>query len=74
MLRGVTTRANDFSCLTPKCIVDFGIEKEYCRPVMTTPQESRSVAVGPARLLTRLFMRYGDKDDLASTGALAYIQ
>ena len=72
--RGVTTGANDFFYLTPERIAEFGIEAEYCRPVMTTPQESRSVAVDPARLPKRLFMCHEDKDDLAGTGALAYIQ
>ena len=72
--RGVTTGANDFFYLTPEVIDEFGIEAEYCRPVMTTPQESRGIAVDPARLPKRLFMCHDDKDDLAGTGALAYIQ
>ena len=72
--RGVTTRANDFFYLTPERIAEFGIEAEYCRPVMTTPQESRSIAVDPARLPKRLFMCHADQGDLAGTGALAYIE
>ena len=48
--RGVTTGANDFFYLTPEVIAEFGIEPEYCRPVMTTPQESRRIAVAPAAL------------------------
>ena len=72
--RGVTTGANDFFYLTPERIAEFGIEAEYCRPVMTTPQESRSIAVDPARLPKRLFMCHDDQDALAGTGALAYVQ
>ena len=72
--RGVTTGANDFFYLTPEAIADFGIEPEYCRPVMTTPQESRSIAVDPAALPKRLFLCHADRDELAGTGALAYIQ
>ena len=72
--RGVTTGANDFFYLTPERIAEFGIEAEYYRPVMTTPQESRSVAVDPARLPKRLFMCHEDKADLSGAGALAYIQ
>ena len=72
--RGVTTGANDFFYLTPERIAEFGIEAEYCRPVMTTPQESRSIAVDPARLPKRLFMCHADQDALAGTGALAYVQ
>ena len=72
--RGVTTGANDFFCLTPERIAEFNIEPQYCRPVMTTPQESRSIAADPARLPKRLFLCHDDKDALAGTGALAYIE
>ena len=71
---GIKTGANDFFCLTPERIAEFNIEPEYCRPVMTTPQESRSIAVDPARLSKRLFLCHDDKDALAGTGALAYIE
>ena len=72
--RGITTGANKFFYLTPEVISQFGIEAEYCRPVMTTPQESRSIAVDPMRLPKQLFMCHDDKADLSSTGALAYIE
>ena len=71
---GIKTGANDFFCLTPERIAEFNIEPKYCRPVMTTPQESRSIAVDPARLPKRLFLCHDGKDALAGTGALAYIQ
>ena len=71
---GIKTGANDFFYLTPESISEFGIESEYCHTVMTTPQESRSIAVDLARLPKRLFMCHDDKDELAGTGALAYIQ
>ena len=72
--RGVSTGANDFFFPTPTRIAEFGIEPEYCRPVMTTPQESRSITVDPARLPKRLFMCHEDKEGLEGTGALAYIE
>ena len=71
--RGVTTGANGFFFLTPEVIDEYGIEAEYCRPVMTTPQESRSIAVDPARLPKCLFMCHEDRE-LAAPGALAYIR
>ena len=71
---GIKTGANKFFYLTPERIAEFGIEAKYCRPVMTTPQESRSIAVDPASLPKQLFMCHEDKDDLAGTGALAYIE
>ena len=72
--RGITTGANDFFYLTPERVAEFGIESRYRRPVMTTPQESRSIAVDPIRLPKQLFMCHDDKADLAGTGALAYIE
>ena len=72
--RGITTGANDFFYLTPEVIAEFGIEAKYRRRVMTTPVESRRIAVDPMRLPKQLFMCHDDKDDLAGTGALAYIQ
>ena len=71
---GIKTGANDFFYLTPERIAEFNIEPEYCRPVMTTPQESRSIAADPARLPKHLFLCHDDKDALAGTGALAYIE
>ena len=71
---GIKTGANDFFYLTPEVIAEFGIEPAYCRPVMTTPQESRRIAVDPAALPRRLFMCHRDKADLAGAGALAYIE
>ncbi len=71
---GIKTGANDFFYLTPETIKHWGVEAEYCRPVMTTPQESRRIAVDPSRLPKRLFMCHDDKDALKGTGALAYIQ
>ena len=72
--RGVMTGANDFFFLTAKSIGEFGIEAEYYRPVMTTPQESRRIAVDPDKLPKHLFLCHEDKATLSSTGALAYIK
>ena len=72
--RGITTGANDFFFLTQECIAKFGIEPEYCRPVMTSPQESRSIAVDPDKLPMRLFMCHQDKEALADAAALDYIR
>ena len=68
---GIKTGANPFFHLKPEVITEWGIEPEFCRPVMTTPQESRSLAVDPAGLPYRLFMCQQEKANLAGTGALA---
>ena len=71
--RGITTGANDFFYLTTDKIDGFGIEPEFYQPVMTSPQESRSIAVNTATLPKRLFMCHRDEDALEGMGALAYI-
>ena len=71
---GIKTGANDFFFLTPEVIEEWDIALEFYRPVMTTPQESRRIAVDPAALPKQLFMCHQNKDALAGTGALAYIQ
>ena len=71
---GIKTGANDFFYLTPKTIKKWGIEEEYCRTIMTTPREARSIAVDPKSLPNRLFMCHEDKSDLAGTGTLEYIE
>ena len=71
---GIKTGANEFFYLTPEIIKKYGIEPEFCLPVMTTPQESRRISVQPTTLPMRLFMCREGKDALKGTGALAYIE
>ena len=71
---GIKTGANEFFYLPPDIIKKYGIEPEFCLPVMTTPQESRSITIDPATLPKRLFMCHKDKAALKDTGALAYIE
>ena len=72
--RGITTGVNAFFFLEEKDIARWGIEPEFRMPVMTTPQESRRIAVDPGALRRQLFMCRKDKSELAGTGALKYIQ
>ena len=72
--RGITTGANDFFYLNPERIEQWDIEDRFLRPVMTSPQESRSILVDLATLRHRLFMCHEDKEELTGTGALAYIE
>ena len=72
--RGITTGANDFFYLSQTEIQHWNIEQEFCLPAMTTPQESRSIAVDLDNLPKRIFMCHKDKEELKGTGALAYIQ
>ena len=72
--RGITTGANKFFYLESEDIARWRIAAEFRRPVMTTPQESRRIAVDPRRMPRQLFMCHKDKSELARTGALRYIQ
>ena len=72
--RGITTGANEFFFLNRDDIDKWSIEDRFLRPVLTSPQESRSILVDSATLRHRLFMCHEDRDELAGTGALAYIE
>ena len=70
---GLKTGANDFFYLSRDDIDKWGIEDEYLKLVMPSPQESRSILVEPLKLPNKLFMCHKEKDDLSGTGALEYI-
>ena len=70
---GIKTGANKFFFLTSEVIDEWGIEPEFYEPIMTTPQESRSISVNPSELRRGLFLCQSDKSELKGTGALEYI-
>ena len=71
---GIKTGANAFFFLDRQRITRWGIEEEYLRPVMTSPRESRSIAIDSGSLPNQLFMCHKDKNELAGTGALEYVE
>ena len=71
---GIKTGANDFFYLEKEDIAQWGIEPEFLSPVMTSPQESRRIAVDPGTMRRQLFMCHKDKRALARTRALEYIR
>ena len=71
---GIKTGANDFFYLDRGDVAYWGIEERFLAPVMTSPQESRSILVDPATLPCRLFLCNEDKASLAGTAALDYIR
>ena len=70
----IKTGANDFFYLTAERIAEFGIEPDYCRPVVTAPQESLSIVVDRSILPKQIFLCHEDKPDLIGTNALEYIK
>ena len=71
---GIKTGVNNFFYLTPEIISEWGIEPEFRRPAMTSPQESRGISIDPSQLPRRLFMCHRDKAELTGTRALSYIE
>ena len=71
---GIMTVANAFFYLDKNKIEEWGIEPEFYQPVMTSPRESRSIAVDISLLPYKIFICHKNKENLTGTGALAYIQ
>ena len=72
--RGITTGVNNFFLLSEEDLTRWGIEEEFLKPIMTSPQESRSVSIHPDNLPCRLFLCNRSKQSLRGTKALDYIQ
>ena len=71
---GIKTGANEFFYLDDQRIQEWGIEEEFLKPVIKSPQECRSILIDPSHLKFKLFMCGADKADLAGTAALEYIE
>ena len=72
--RGFTTGANEFFYLDAERVRAWGIEEEFLKPVIKSPRECRSILIDPNQLKFKLFMCDKDKEDLAGTAALEYIE
>jgi type I restriction-modification system DNA methylase subunit len=72
--RGFTTGANAFFYLDDKAIERWEIEEEYLQPVLKSPRECKSILVRPQDLSLRVLMVHKDKEDLAGTNVLKYIE
>ena len=72
--RGFTTGANEFFYLDDQRIQEWGIEAKFLKPVIKSPRECRSILIDPSQLKFKLFMCSEDKEDLAGTAALEYIE
>ena len=70
---GIKTGANAFFYLTKDCVDQWGIEEYYRAPIMTSPQESRSIVVDEALLPKQIFLCHSEKERLRGTAALEYI-
>ena len=71
---GIKTGANAFFYLDAERIGEWDIEEEFLKPVIKSPRECKSILIDPSLLKFKLFMCGKDKEELAGTAALEYIE
>jgi type I restriction enzyme M protein len=71
---GIKTGANAFFYLDEEAIKRWEIEEEYLKPVLKSPRECKSILVKPEDLGLKVLMVHKDKEDLAGTNVLKYIE
>ena len=71
---GIKTGANEFFYLDAEKIKEWGIEKEFLKPVIKSPRECKRILIDPKDLKNKIFMCHEDKKDLKDTAALDYIK
>lgn len=71
---GIKTGANEFFYLDEARIREWGIEREFLKPVIKSPRECKRILIDPKDLKYKIFMCHKDKKDLKSTAALEYIK
>jgi hypothetical protein len=72
--RGFTTGANEFFYLDEARIREWGIEREFLKPVIKSPRECKRILIDPKDLKYKIFMCHKGKKDLKGTTALEYIK
>jgi hypothetical protein len=71
---GIKTGANEFFYLDDEKIAQWGIEKEFLKPVIKSPRECKSILIDPKQLKYKIFMCHKEKKELKGTKALKYIE
>jgi len=72
--RGFTTGANEFFYLDEASIKEWGIEKEFLKPVIKSPRECKRIMIDPKDLKYKIFMCHKEKNELRGTTAIEYIK
>jgi len=72
--RGITTGVNEFFYLEDRKIQEWGIEKEFLKPVIKSPRECKRILVDPTVLKFKIFMCHYERKELKGTAALKYIE
>jgi hypothetical protein len=71
---GIKTGANEFFYLDHERIREWGIEKEFLRPVIKSPRECKRILIDPKDLKFKIFMCHKEKKELKGTAAFEYIK
>jgi len=71
--RGFTTGANEFFYLTEEQIKAHMIEKEFLKPVIKSPRESKSILLKREYLKFKALLLHKDKREVRHTNVLKYI-
>ncbi len=71
---GFRTGANEFYYLTKEKAKKAGIEKEFLRPLVSSPKECKSVYINEKELRNLVFICNNSKSELKGTNALKYIE
>ncbi|MCK4223921.1 MAG: SAM-dependent DNA methyltransferase [candidate division Zixibacteria bacterium] len=75
--RGYTTGINEFFHLTDDRIKHWDIEKEFLKPIVTSPKEIEEILIDPKNLELKVFVCHKSKKELLKEGkgqALKYIR
>ena len=71
--RGFTTGANEFFYLTEEQIKAHMIEKEFLKPLLKSPRESRKILISAKDTKYKVLLVHKDKQQLRRTNVLKYI-
>jgi len=66
--RGYTTGINEFFYLTDDKIKHWGIEKEFIKPIVTSPKEIQEILIDPKKLEFKVFVCHKSKKELLKEG------
>jgi hypothetical protein len=71
---GIKTGANGFFYLNEDKVMEWGIEKEFLKPVIKSPRECKRIIIDPRDLKYKIFMCSKNKNELKGTVALEYVE
>lgn len=71
---GIKTGANDFFYLDKGAQKKWDIEKEFLKPILKSPKDSKTIFIENNNLKHKVFMCNKSKKELSKTNALKYIE